>query len=102
MFEDGRCFLTLDIRNRQRDHALRLRENFFRLDALGRVAFEPRHFAVLPCGEPVLKFSGVIRRGRRGAAAIIKAQFAGALADQFLQGVGRGGGGGGPFRAMLN
>jgi chlorite dismutase len=73
------------IRNRQRDHALRIREHLLRINTLVRIAFEPRHFAVLLFVDPILKFARVVRRSRSGEAAIVEAKFECALANLFFQ-----------------
>jgi len=61
-------------------------KNFARIDAFVRIAFEPRHFAVVLFGKPVLEFRRVIGRSRGRETAIVKPQFPGALPDGVVHG----------------
>ncbi len=66
------------------DDAFCAGQNFLRVDALCRVAFEPGHFAVLFFREPVLKLFRACGRIGGGETAVVKAQFQRALSDFFF------------------
>src|ERR1019366_5070831 len=76
--------VTACITCRKCNDASRPGQNFLRLDALRRVAFEPLHLAVIFLSEPVLELFRACGRSGSGETAIIETKFQRALSDFFF------------------